>query len=291
MTLHCLTTLDSRLSTPLPELPEVETYVTDLRPHVAGRRIVAATLSHADILAGVSKRRFLDALTGARIAGVTRRAKHAVVHLEGGLRLVVQPGMTGSLYHMPRALPADEAKYVVLDARLDRGGRIVYHDVRRIGTLRLLDDRGWARFDAALGPEPLGDAWTEEAFVASLAGSRVAIKKFLMDQRRVVGIGNIYASEALFAAGIDPSKPARLLTARQAAELRRHARRILARAIAASGTTFRDYRTGTGEPGNFQLELWVYGREGKPCRRCGTTLTGTHAIDARATVFCHRCQG
>lgn len=275
----------------MPELPEVETYVTDLRPRVTGRRIVTATLSHADILAGVSKRRFLGALTGARITGVTRRAKHAVVHLEGGLRLVVQPGMTGSLYHASRYLPADEAKYVVLEARLDRGGRMVYHDVRRIGTLRLLDQRAWALFDARLGPEPLGEAWTEDAFLSSLAGSRVAIKKFLMDQRRVVGIGNIYANEALFAAGIDPSKPAGLLTAPQAAELRRQARRILGRAIAASGTTFRDYRTGSGEPGNFQLELWVYGREGEPCRRCGTTLTGTHAIDARATVFCHRCQG
>ncbi len=274
----------------MPELPEVETYVTDLRPHVTGRRIVSATLSHADILAGVSKRRLLGALTGARVTGVSRRAKHAVVHLDGGLRLVVQPGMTGSLYHATRSLPPDQAKYVVLDARLDRGGRMVYHDVRRIGTLRLLDGRGWARFDAALGPEPLGDNWTEQAFVASLAGSRVAIKKFIMDQRKVVGIGNIYATEALFAAGVDPSKPAGRLTPDQAARLRSCAREILARAIAASGTTFRDYRTGSGEPGNFQLELWVYGREGEPCRRCGTILTGTHEIDARATVFCHRCQ-
>ena len=274
----------------MPELPEVETYVTDLRPRVVGRRIVSTTLNHADILSGISQRRFLDALTGARITAVTRRAKHAVVHLESGLRLVVQPGMTGSLYHARGPLPADEARHVVLDARLHRGGRIIYHDVRRIGTLRLLDDRGWARFDAALGPEPLGDAWTDEAFIAGLAGSRVAIKRFLMDQRKVVGIGNIYANEALFAAAIDPSKPAGRLTPDQAARLRSHSREILARAIAASGTTFRDYRTGTGEPGNFQLELWVYGREGEPCRRCGTTLTGTHEIDARATVFCHRCQ-
>jgi formamidopyrimidine-DNA glycosylase len=106
----------------------------------------------------------------------------------------------------------------------------------------------------------------------------------------VVGIGNIYANEALFAASIDPSKPADRLTPEQAADLRAHVRRILARAIAASGTTFRDYRTGSGEPGNFQFELFVYGREGQPCRVCGTTLTGTHTLDARATVFCHRCQ-
>jgi formamidopyrimidine-DNA glycosylase len=274
----------------VPELPEVDTYVRDLRPHLIGRRIIAATLSHANILSGVSKARLLRELTGARIADVTRRAKHALVHLDRGTRLVVQPGMTGSLYHAAGRLPADQARHVVLHARLDRGGALIYHDVRRIGTLRLLDERGWARFDAALGPEPLGEAWTAEAFMESLRGSRVAIKKFLMDQRKLVGIGNIYANEALFAAGVDPSKPANRLTPKQAGELRVHVRQILARAIAASGTTFRDYRTGSGEPGNFQFELSVYGREGQPCRVCGTTLTGTHSLDARATVFCHRCQ-
>lgn len=274
----------------MPELPEVETYVRDLAPHVTGRRIVRATLHHADILSGVSKARFLSGLTGAKVTGIARRAKHAVLTLDGTRRLVVQPGMTGSLFHAARPLPPDEARHVVLDAELDRGGWLIYHDVRRIGTLRLLDPSQWARFEAALGPEPLGEAWTEAAFIASLRGSRLAIKKFLMDQRTVVGIGNIYANEALFTAGLDPSKPAGAVTPAQAARLREAVRAILARAIAASGTTFRDYRTGSGEPGNFQLELLVYGREGLPCRQCGRTLVGTHAIDARATVFCHHCQ-
>lgn len=274
----------------MPELPEVETYVRDLAPHLTGRRIVRATLHHADILSGIAKGRFLERLTGARVTGISRRAKHAVLLLDDAHRLVVQPGMTGSLFHAAGPLPPDEARYVVLDATLDRGGRLIYHDVRRIGTLRLLDARQWTRFEAGLGPEPLGEAWTEAAFIASLRGSRLAIKKFLMDQRKVVGIGNIYANEALFTAGLDPSKPAGALTGAQTARLREAVRAILARAIAASGTTFRDYRTGSGEPGNFQLELLVYGREGLPCRQCGRTLVGTHAIDARATVFCHHCQ-
>jgi formamidopyrimidine-DNA glycosylase len=111
-----------------------------------------------------------------------------------------------------------------------------------------------------------------------------------MDQRHLAGVGNIYANEVLFAAGIDPSKPAARLTPDDHHRLHAEIRRILAAAITSSGTTFRDYRTGTGEPGNFQLELFVYGREGEPCRRCGTRLTGTHAIDARISVFCHRCQ-
>jgi len=111
-----------------------------------------------------------------------------------------------------------------------------------------------------------------------------------MDQRHLAGVGNIYANEALFAAGIDPSKPARLLTAEDHQRLHGEIRRILAAAIVSNGTTIRDYKTGTGEEGSFQLELLVYGREGEPCRVCGTRLTGTHAIDARTTVFCHRCQ-
>jgi formamidopyrimidine-DNA glycosylase len=123
-----------------------------------------------------------------------------------------------------------------------------------------------------------------------LSRTRQAIKKALMDQRLLAGVGNIYANEALFAAGIDPSRPANRIDREPAARLLEEVRRILSAAIDAEGTTVRDYRRGTGEPGSFQLELQVYGREGEPCRRCGTRLTGTHLIDARATVFCHRCQ-
>jgi formamidopyrimidine-DNA glycosylase len=111
-----------------------------------------------------------------------------------------------------------------------------------------------------------------------------------MDQQRLAGVGNIYANEALFAAGIDPSKPARRLQPDDHRRLHREIRRILDAAIVSNGTTFRDYRTGNGEAGNFQLELMVYGREGEPCRTCGTRLTGTHTIDGRISVFCHRCQ-
>ena len=111
-----------------------------------------------------------------------------------------------------------------------------------------------------------------------------------MDQKALAGVGNIYANEALFFAGVDPSKPARALTPDDHRRLHHHLVRILDQAVRASGTTIRDYRTGKGEPGNFQLELMVYGREGEPCRQCGAPLAGTHAIDARITVFCYRCQ-
>jgi formamidopyrimidine-DNA glycosylase len=166
----------------------------------------------------------------------------------------------------------------------------VYRDVRRLGTLLLLNEKQWAAYDAAIGPEPLDPGFTAERFGQALRGSRQAIKKVIMDQRHLAGVGNIYANEALFAAGIDPSKPARLLTPDDHVRLHAEIRRILTAAIDSNGTTFRDYRTGTGEAGNFQLELQVYGREGEPCRVCGTRLAGTHTIDGRTTVFCHRCQ-
>lgn len=273
----------------MPELPEVETIVRDIRPALVGHRIERATLSHDDVLRGVTRRRLIRRLTGARILSVIRRAKHAVIELETG-RLIIQPGMTGSLMVHRRALKPEETKYAVLRAKLDGRGELVYDDVRRLGTLLFLDDKEWARYTAAIGPEPLEDDFSVERFTTTLRGSRQAIKKVIMDQRHLAGVGNIYANEALFAAGIDPSKPARLLTEDQRTRLHAEIRRILNAAIASNGTTFRDYRTGTGEEGNFQLELQVYGREGERCRVCGARLTGTHSIDARTTVFCHRCQ-
>ena len=272
----------------MPELPEVETIVRDLQPLV-GRTIRSAELTHSNILRGVTKRKLLDGLAGRRIDRLTRRAKHAIFHL-GDRRLVVQPGMTGSLLVYERTLSPAEAKYAVLRAKLDDGRTLVYRDVRRIGHLLWLDANGWAQYDAALGPEPLEEGWSDAHFAGRLARTTAAVKKVLMDQKQVVGIGNIYANEALFAAGVDPSKPGKKVGAEAAGRIRHHSRRILEAAIRSQGTTFRDYRTGTGERGNFQLELFVYGREGERCKVCGTRLTGTHLIDQRITVFCHRCQ-
>lgn len=274
----------------MPELPEVETIVRDIRPSLIGRRFSSARLSHDDVLRGVSRRTLLRGLSGARVVQVTRRAKHAIIHLDRETRLVVQPGMTGSLIVHRKPLTRPEEAYAVLRLPLDKGGELVYRDVRRLGTLLLLDDRGWKAYDEALGPEPLAPEFTPEVLAKAFRRTKQYVKKALMDQRVVVGVGNIYANEALFAARIDPSRPANTLTAAEVALLHREVQRILNAAIASNGTTFRDYRTGTGESGNFQLELMVYEREGEPCRHCGTPLAGTHAIDARITVFCWRCQ-
>ncbi|HKR55630.1 MAG TPA: bifunctional DNA-formamidopyrimidine glycosylase/DNA-(apurinic or apyrimidinic site) lyase [Gemmatimonadales bacterium] len=275
----------------MPELPEVETIVRDLRPRMVGKRITAATLSKTDVLRKVSKPALLRFLRGSRITAITRRAKHAVFHFAGGRRMVIRLGMTGALVVYNRLLTPEEAKYSVLVLELTSRSRFVYRDIRRFGAIYLLDQAAWTKYDARLGPEPLDPGFTPEVLGAQLAGSRAAVKKVIMDQAKVVGVGNIYANEALFTARIDPSRPASSLDAREVRALHRAIVAILERAIKAEGTTFRDYRTGTGQPGSYQLRLNVYGRGGEPCRRCGHRLVTTHSIDARATTMCPWCQG
>ena len=274
----------------MPELPEVETIVRQLAPRLEGHRITRARLAKTDVLRRVTKPRLLKTITGNAFEEVSRRAKHAVLRLASGHRLVVQPRMTGSLVVYDRPLTRDEAKYAVLTCTLEDGRLFVYRDVRRLGTVWLLDERGWATYTGRIGPEPLDETFTPFVFAQRLQGTRAAVKKAIMDQRRVAGIGNIYANEALFEAGIDPSKRTDKLSLEEFARLHAAVQSVLERAVASAGTTVRDYRTGTGERGRFQFELTVYGRGGEPCVRCGKKLVTTHTIDLRATRFCPRCQ-
>lgn len=274
----------------MPELPEVETIVRQIAPRLEGHRITGARLAKTDVLRRVTKPRLLRTLKGNSFEEVSRRAKHAVFRLTSGHRLVVQPRMTGSLMVHDRRLTREEAKYAVLTCTLDDGRLFVYRDVRRLGTVWLLDETEWLAYTGRIGPEPLDDTFTPFVFAQRLEGTRAAIKKTIMDQKRVAGIGNIYANETLFAAGIDPSKPTDTLTLEEFARLHASVTEILTRAVSSSGTTVRDYRTGTGERGRFQLELQVYGRGGERCVTCRTKLVTTHTIDLRATTFCPRCQ-
>jgi formamidopyrimidine-DNA glycosylase len=276
----------------VPELPETETIARDLDRAVAGARIAGVTVRRPDVLREVTPGTLVARVAAATIERVWRRAKLVVLDLDTGDRIVVQPRFTGALLVEDDAHPLAERerRYSTLAFRLEDGRRLHYRDIRRLGTVALMSPERWDAYSGTLGVEPLDRAFNPAYLSALFRGSRQAVKKVLMDQRHLAGVGNIYANEALFAAGIDPSKPARRLTPDDHRRLHRELRRILRSAIASSGTTVRDYRTGTGRPGNFQLELLVYGREGEPCRRCGTRLTGTHVIDGRITVFCHRCQ-
>ena len=271
----------------MPELPEVETIARDLRPGLTGARFSDVRIHRPDVLRGASASALVRALRGRRVAEVGRRAKHLVILLDDGARLVIQPRMTGSLYITAKG---GRDPYGVLDVGLGAGGRLVFRDVRRLGTVQLLRPERWATYSARIGPEPLEKGFTADTLGRALHSGRLAVKKALMDQRRLAGVGNIYANEALWLARIDPSRPAHGLTRADVVRLHRAVVGVLRRAVAGRGTTVRDYRTGTGEPGTFQGRLAVYGRAGEPCLACGRHIALTHAIDARATYFCPWCQ-
>jgi len=273
----------------VPELPEVETIARDVRPSLVGATILRVRLFKSDVLRGISSPAFRRALQGRSVTSVTRRAKHLVILLDDGVRLVIQPRMTGSLTVTRRD---DTDPYAVIEADLSRGGRLRYRDVRRLGAVHVLAPAAWKRYDARIGPEPLERAFTPARLAAALAGGTLAVKKALMDQRRLAGVGNIYANEALWRARVDPSRLARTLAPAEVRRLHAALVTILRSAIRGRGTTVRDYRTGTGEAGGFQDRLDVYGRAGLGCRRCGPKhrIALTHAIDQRATYFCPGCQ-
>jgi len=274
----------------VPELPEVETIVREIAPRLEGCRIAEVELRKTDVLRHVSRARLIQTLRGNTIEQVYRRAKHAVFRLSTGHRMIIQPRMTGSLLVYERPLTRAERKYAVLICTLTDGRRFVYRDVRRLGTVWLLDEEGWIAYTGRIGPEPLEETFTPFVFAQRLKGTRTAVKKAIMDQRRLAGVGNIYANEALFDARLAPARPTNRLSLEEFARLHAAIVDVLNRALASSGTTLRDYRTGTGERGRFQFELRVYGRGGEQCVNCGRKLLMTHAIDKRQTVFCRRCQ-
>jgi formamidopyrimidine-DNA glycosylase len=188
------------------------------------------------------------------------------------------------------SLPEAERRYSTLELVLSDGRSLHYRDIRRLGTVALMSPQRFAECTAALGVEPLDPAFTGNHLSVLLRGSRQAIKKVLMDQRVVAGIGNIYANEALWRAGVDPSRAGGSITSNEASYLRDAIVEVLSESIAHRGTSFRDYRDASGGRGTFVERLAVYGRAGDPCPRCGRRLIGTHAIDDRMTVLCAHCQ-
>ncbi|HEX6536929.1 MAG TPA: bifunctional DNA-formamidopyrimidine glycosylase/DNA-(apurinic or apyrimidinic site) lyase [Gemmatimonadaceae bacterium] len=274
----------------MPELPETETIARDLDRAVAGARITHVDVARADVLRETTPRSLAERLVGATILRARRRAKMVVLELSTGDRLVVQPRFTGALLIDGGDLPERERRYATLTLGLDDGRALHYRDIRRLGTVTLMAPARWERQSALYGVEPLDRAFTVAHLSGALRGSTQAVKKLLMDQRRIAGIGNIYANEALWRAGIDPSREGRTLRDGEIAALRDAIVDVLSESIAARGTSFRDYRDAAGERGAFAESLAVYGRGGLPCPRCRARLVDTSAIDGRTTVFCARCQ-
>jgi formamidopyrimidine-DNA glycosylase len=278
----------------MPELPEVETVMRGLRARLEGRRIVRAAAHRADLRwplpPGLERR-----LVGARVLGFRRRGKYILMRLDGGDSVLLHLGMSGRILLEPagRNHPTLH-EHLVLET--DEGWRVGFVDPRRFGSVDLVATAGEDQHKllAGLGPEPLDPAFTAERLSASLAGKRTPIKAALLDQKVVAGLGNIYVCEALFRAGISPLRSAHTVPGTRAARLVPAIRDTLNEAIAAGGSSLRDYVQTDGELGYFQHSWKVYGREGEPCERCpgkpGCPGIRRVVQSARSTFYCPRTQ-
>lgn len=274
----------------MPELPEVETIRRDLAPVLEGRTIEAVRVRHTDILLGPRRRpAFRARVEGRRIRSVDRRGKWLLFRLDDGV-VVTQLRMTGRFcLGVGPEPPVPGFRHVAAEFDLDDGRTLFYDDVRRLGGFLWLTPRGWEREESRFGPEPLAESFSAAALGTAMARGRAPVKNVLLDRTRVAGIGNIYASEALHAAGIDPRRPAGSLTDVELRRLHRSLRAVLRRALDSAGTTLRDYRAVNGRSGRFQESLRVYGRDGDPCRRCGAEVR--RIVQAgRSSFFCPACQ-
>jgi formamidopyrimidine-DNA glycosylase len=270
----------------LPELPEVETTRRGLRPYTRGRRIADLKVYEPRLRWPVP-RRLARLVTGQHIVRTGRRAKYLLLELEAGT-LLVHLGMSGNLRVVPAGEPRQTHDH--FDLVLDSGLALRFNDPRRFGSLlyTTVDPRRHPLL-ADLAPEPFSTAFDADYLWRATRGRRAAVKQLLMNSRLVVGVGNIYASEALFRARIRPGRAGRTLSRADAARLTRGIRTVLAQAIRAGGTTLRDYLGADGAPGYFRQRLYVYERRGKPCRRCGTPVRAL-MHGQRSTYYCPSCQ-
>jgi formamidopyrimidine-DNA glycosylase len=274
----------------MPELPETETIARDLDGAIKGRKITKVSVRKPDVLREVSARVLARKLRNAKIVRSWRRAKLVVLDLDTSDRIVVQPRFTGALLIDDGSLSQSELSYSTLRMDLDDGRALHYADVRRLGTFALMSQKRFDEYSSKLGIEPLDRSFTAAHLSGVLRASAQPVKKVLMEQRKIAGIGNIYANEALWRARIDPSRSAASVSLEEAGNLRDSIVGVLTEAIEARGTSFRDYRDARGKRGSFVEKLNAYGRGGLPCHRCGARLVSTHAVDGRATTMCVRCQ-
>ena len=274
----------------MPELPETETIARDLDRAIAGSEIIDVRVRRSDVLREVDTRQLRRRVVGTVIRHAWRRAKLIVLDLSSNDRIVVQPRFTGALLIDAGELAEQERRYSTVEFLLQNDLSLHYRDIRRLGTVSVMNEDRFARYSGALGHEPLDPDFTVERLSAILRASRQAVKRVLMDQRRLVGVGNIYANEVLWRAGVDPSRPAATLSPAEVARVHAELHDVLTEAVRARGTSFRDYRDAAGERGSFAEQLQAYGREGQRCQRCGRRLVATHEIDGRSTVFCWQCQ-
>jgi formamidopyrimidine-DNA glycosylase len=295
----------------MPELPEVETIVADLRPHLVGRTIVRCELRFPSIVRHPEPERFIDSITGLRIDGVARRGKFMLIALGAGRLLVVHLGMSGQLRLVDATAEIENHTHVILD--LDQGGppgtgfagpagprgdvppqtarQLRYRDPRRFGRLLLgtEDELLTSGTLPKLGPEPIDPTFDADELYKRFRKRRAPLKALLLDQAMVAGVGNIYADESLHRARLRPDRAAGSLSRKSVRRLHESLRDSLEAAIRNRGSSVDTYRDAWGEVGNQQESLLVYGRAGEPCFTCGRPLSNVR-IAGRSTVFCRRCQ-
>jgi formamidopyrimidine-DNA glycosylase len=271
----------------MPELPEVETIRAGLEPLLAGREIIDVICHRANLRYALPD---LSALVGNQISGVRRRAKYLLFELEHGNRtLVWHLGMTGQFHVLPQNAKAGAHEHVRFD--LSDGHSLRYRDARRFGYAGLLDSsriesHAWFR---NLGPEPLSESFNGDHLLSCCAGRKAPIKNIIMDAPVVVGVGNIYASESLFRAGIHPARAAGKISALRLLQLAGIIKQVLAEAIAAGGSTISDFVHADGKPGYFAHSFQVYGRTGEACFHCGGSIKRITQA-GRSTFYCRGCQ-
>ena len=269
----------------MPELPEVETTRRGIAPHLEGHRVTRLIVRDARLRWPIPEDLAIQ-VENQTFTAVRRRAKYLLMDIGGGT-LISHLGMSGNLRLVPAETPVFKHEHV--DIELDSGLTLRYTDPRRFGAML------WQRAGevhpllARLGPEPLSADFDGERLYQLSRKRSMAVKPFIMDNAVVVGVGNIYVTEALFAAGIDPRREAGRISRARYQVLAEEIRKVLARAIESGGTTLRDFIGGDGKPGYFKQELFVYGRAGQLCKVCGTTLSEVR-LGQRSTVFCRRCQ-
>ncbi len=270
----------------MPELPEVETTRRGIEPYVVGRTVARLVVRNPRLRWRVTPK-LVREFSGQTIRTVTRRGKYLLLATDNGTA-ILHLGMSGSLRIVPCTQAAENHDHV--DIALDNGDCLRLRDPRRFGALLWTrDDPQKHKLLRDLGPEPLSPDFSGDYLFEKSRGRKRAIRDFLLDGQIVSGIGNIYANEALFAAGLRPMRAAGRINRARYGRLAEAIRKTLGRALKAGGTTLRDFRNGHGEPGYFQLSLNVYGREGEPCRACRTPIKARR-LGQRSAFFCPKCQ-
>lgn len=273
----------------MPELPEVETIISSLGPQVSGRKITWVEIFLEKVIKEPAPAQFIKQLADRLIMGLKRRGKYILFEVDEGMVLVVHLRLTGQLVYVSPETPLFKHTHVIFC--LDNGFELRFQDLRQFGTIHLIPSASLKAFRplALLGPDALDLAFTRDLFEKQMKGKKRQVKKLLLDQTFVAGIGNIYADEILWQARVHPERPLDTLSSREIGRLYKAMREVLNCAIASRGTTLRNYVDGDGQPGGYQELLKVHAREGQLCPRCGNQITRLRNF-GRSSYLCPYCQ-